>query len=151
MRRLGIASCLLFLAGVGLAQDPAVTTTLPADRLEKILAGMDIQYKKTPGKKDGVWFYQFTRGDRPVRLHNYDGQDLWIDSVFPQTMTLAELNRWNAGTRHSRAVLLKDGGKTTVSLEMQVDCLGGVTDAIVKQFITRFDGELENFTKATKK
>ena len=151
MRRLGIASCLLLLAGVGLAQDPAVTTNLPTDRLEKVLAGLDIQYKKTPGKKDGITFYQFTRGDRPVRLHHYDGQDLWIDTVFAETMPLTELNRWNASTRHSRAVLLRDGARASVSLEAQLDCTGGVTDAIVKQFISRFDGELEQFAKFTKK
>lgn len=151
MRRLVIASCLLLLAGVGLAQEPAVTTNLPTDRLEKVLAGLDVKYKKTPGKKDGVWFYEFTRQDRPVRLHHYDGQDLWVDSVFTETMPLGELNRWNAQTRYSRAVLLKDGGKASVSLEMQLDCLGGVTDPVVRQFITRFDGELAGFLKFTKK
>ena len=150
MRRLVIASCLLFLAGLGLAEEPAVTSNMPSDRLEKILTGLKIEFKKTPGKKDGVWFYEFTRQDCKVRLHNYDGQDLWIDSSYGP-LPLTELNRWNAQARHSRAVLLKEAGKSSVSLETQIDCLGGVTDAMVKQFITRFDGELEQFAAFTKK
>ena len=150
MRRLVTVSCLLALAGLALAEEPTVTSNVPSDRLEKILAGMKIPFKKAPGKKDGVWFYTFERQDRPVRLHNYDGQDLWIDSSYAP-LPLTELNRWNAQTRHSRAVLVKTADKTAVSLEAQIDCLGGVTDAMVRQFITRFDGELEQFAKFTKK
>lgn len=153
MRRLVTAACLLAAGAVGLARadDPAVVTSLPGERLEKILTGLEIKFKKTPGKADGVWFYEFTRQDRPVRLHNYGGQDLWIDSVFADPLTPADVNRWNARTRYSRAVLLRKGDKATVSLEAQIDCLGGVTDALVRQFVTRFDGELTQFVAFTKK
>ncbi len=43
--------------------------------------------------------------------------------------------------------MLKTGDKLDVSLESQLDCLGGVTDPIVRNFVTRFDGELRDFVK----
>jgi hypothetical protein len=39
------------------------------------------------------------------------------------------------------------GEKDTISLEAQLDCVGGVTDNIIRQFIQRFDGEVAQFNK----
>ena len=60
------------------------------------------------------------------------------------------VNEWNVQAKFSRAVRLK-GDKGVVSLESQLDCIGGVTDAIIRQFINRFDGEMQQFTKFAKK
>lgn len=133
---------LLWPLGGG-AQDPEVYREVKPERLEKILAGLNIKYEKKDGTKPGVVYYDFKRGDQKVRLHNYNGADLWIDSLFNDKATLATVNGWNVKAKFSRAVLLKDG---EVSLENQIDCLGGVTDAIIRQFISRFDGEIKGFT-----
>jgi hypothetical protein len=128
-----------------------VATSMPPEKLEPILDKLEIKYKKTAGKKDGIYFYDFRRGGLSVRLHNYDGQDLWIDSTFTEPLALEDVNKWNVRAKFSRAVLIPGDEKVTVSLEAQLDCVGGVTDAMVRQFIRRFDGELAQFSAYAKK
>lgn len=135
------------LAAAAADEPDKVYNQIPADRLEKLLGAMDIKYTKLPAKKDGVDFYDLQSSGRVLRLHNYGGQDLWLDCVFTEKLSLADVNGWNTKTKYSRAVLLKQDDKITISLESQLDCLGGVTDAIVRQFVRRFDGEVKAFEK----
>jgi hypothetical protein len=121
------------------------------EQLEKILDGMDIKYKKAPAKKDGVQFYDIDSGGHMLRLHNYAGQDLWLDCVFTAKLGLKEVNTWNARAKFSRAVFIKQGDKETISLESQLDCLGGVTDAVIRHFVRRFDSEVRAFEKFVSK
>ncbi len=146
----GVSILVLALALVPVGagdEESKVYNVIPSAKLEKLLDGMDIKFKKVPNKKDGVDFYDLQAGDRVLRLHNYGGQDLWLDCVFTDKLSLAEVNGWNARSKYSRAVLIKQGDKASVSLETQLDCLGGVTDAIVRAFIRRFDGEVKAFEK----
>jgi hypothetical protein len=131
------------------AQD--VYKNVTSAKVEKILAELKIDYKKSPGKKDGVFFYDYTRNGFKIRLHNYEGKDLWIDAIFSDNLSPEEINAWNVRAKFSRAVLLKDNDRTTVSLENQYDCLGGCTDAFLRQFVNRFDGEVRDFTDFVKK
>ena len=125
--------------------DKKVYRIVAAEKLEAVLADMKIAFeKKAKGKEDAVHFYDFERNKFKIRLHNYQGKDLWIDAHFTDALTLADVNQWNARAKFSRAVLIK-GEKPTVSLEAQLDCLGGTTDAHLKQFIQRFDGEILQF------
>jgi hypothetical protein len=133
------------------APETKVYRSVSGEKLEKILKDLDIDATKSKGPKEGIFFYDFTRDKLKVRLHSYGGQDLWIESVFTDALTLEDVNRWNVRAKFSRAVLVKTEGKSSVSLECQLDCLGGVTDPIVRQFISRFDGELKDFVKFTTK
>jgi len=151
-----VLAVLVALIGVGVsgvaasaAQDAGdqVYRNVPSDRLEGILRGMNIVFTKVPGKMEGVNFYDFDRGGFKIRLHNYNGKDLWIDALFNDRTTLEKINGWNRRAKFSRAVLISSGGKETISLESQMDCLGGVTDNIIRQFINRFDGEIRDFVK----
>ena len=54
-------------------------------------------------------------------------------------------------SKFSRAVLVKEGTGSTTSLEAQIDCTLGVTDGMMRQFILRFDGELQAFAQFLKK
>jgi hypothetical protein len=132
-------------------EEGLVYMLVPGEKLEKILDGMDIKYKKLPAKKDGVQFYDLQSGGHVLRLHNYGGQDLWLDCVFSVKLGLQDVNAWNGRAKFSRAVLIKKDDQQTISLESQLDCLGGVTDAIVRQFIRRFDGEVRSFEKFVSK
>ena len=127
--------------------DPKKVYRLVApDKLEAILKDMKITYDKSQGKEDGIVFYDFEKAGQKIRLHNYQGKDLWIDAQSTDKMTLDDVNKWNVRAKFSRAVQLK-GDKSIVSLEAQLDCIGGVTDGIIRQFIERFDGELAQFSK----
>lgn len=126
--------------------DKLVFRIVTPEKLEGILTALKIDFTKEKGKTAGIDFYDYTKGDYRIRLHNYQGKDLWVDAQFSDKLTLDDVNKWNVRAKFSRAVMLK-GDKEIVSLESQLDCLGGVTDSIIRQFIERFDGELAQFKK----
>src|SRR5262245_18099401 len=132
------------------ADDKQVYRNVAPEKLEAILKSLKSDYKKVKGKSEGIWFYDFERNDYKIRLHNYQGNDLWIDAHFNDKLALEEVNNWNIRAKFSRAVQLTSG-KQTVSLEAQIDCVGGVTEGIIRQFIQRFDGELTQFSQCLSK
>jgi hypothetical protein len=123
-----------------------VYRNVSSEKLEAILKDMKLDFKKTKGKADGIWFYDFEKNDYKIRLHNYQGNDLWIDAHFNDKLLPVDVNNWNIRAKFSRAVQLKEG-RQAVSLEAQLDCVGGVSDGIIRQFVNRFDGELAQFSK----
>lgn len=131
----------------GMAQDK-VSTQVSNERIEAIFSNLKVEVKKVPGKKEGVTFFDYERNNFKIRLHSYEGKDLWIDALFNDKSSLEEVNQWNVRAKFSRAVLLKNkDGKETISLESQIDCRGGITDGMIQQFINRFDGEIKDFVK----
>lgn len=145
MLTLFIAGCLL---APGLGQDKGkVYRKVAPEKLDAILKQMKIEFEKSQGKKTGTWHYDFERSNFKVRLNNHEGRDLWIDVVFTDKISLKEVNDWNIRAKFSRAVQLKEGERVTTSLEAQLDCDGGVTDGMIRQFILRFDGEIKTFVQ----
>ncbi len=142
-------SVALITLGLTMAQaqdDKKIVHNVTNERVEAILKDLGIEYKKSAGKSEGIQFYDFERNNYKIRLHNYQGKDLWIDAFFSDALSGEEVNNWNSRAKFSRAVQLK-GEKQAVSLEAQLDCMGGVNDLIVSQFIRRFDGEVLQFVK----
>ena len=140
----------LLATRVVIAQDK-VARSVTNETLEKILKGLDLKYQKVePKDKDGAsMYFDFTRNNQPLRLKNY-GNDLWIETTTEKGLKLEDINRWNADAKFSRLVLIEDKDKAIVSLEAQLDCLGGVTEATIKQYLTRFDAEAQKFAKFAK-
>src|ERR1700722_16130536 len=96
MRKLGIlaglASFWLLSASTVAAQE-VVYRQVSAEKLEAILKDLDITYRKVENQNDkGIVFYHFKRNNYDVRLHNYNGKDLWIDCVFSEKSTLDAIN-----------------------------------------------------------
>jgi hypothetical protein len=141
----GLGSLLVVLASIGSAQD--VFRRVTPEKLESLLKELNITFEKKAGKGEGVFYYDYVRNEFKIRLYNYNGKDLWVDAHFNDKMALEEINKWNIRAKFSRAVLIKNENKETVSLESQIDCLGGITDNIIKQYINRFDNELVEFRK----
>jgi hypothetical protein len=113
-----------------------VYRTVSNDAIEQILQGMQIKFRKEERKsKDGsVMLYEYHSGVNTFRLLNYQS-DLWLESTYERPMKLEDVNRYNAQAKFSRLVAIEaEKGKTTLSLESQLDCAGGVTDAVVRQF-----------------
>ena len=119
-------------------------------KLETILKELDISCRKSAGKKDGIFTYDFEVNGAKVRLYNYQGDDLWIEADFTEKATLDNVNRWNMRAKFSRAVLVKEA-VATISLEAQIDCTLGVTDGMIRHFVQRFAGEIQAFTRFLKK
>src|SRR5262249_27497819 len=144
----------ILLSAVGLVsllraeeESAKVYRNVTPEKLEAILADLKIKFQKVKGKEEGVAFYDFERNKYKIRLHNYQGKDLWIDAHFSDKVNLAEINQWNIRAKFSRAVLLKGDDNPSVSLEAQLDCVGGTADILIRQFIERFDGEIVQFVK----
>ena len=129
------------------AEKSPVQRIVTSAKLEGILQDMKIKYSKTAGKNEGIHYYDYERNNFKVRLHNYQGRDLWLDVHFTEKMTLKEINDWNVQAKFSRAVMVKNAGKQSTSLESQIDCEGGITDGMIRQFILRFDGEIKTFVQ----
>ena len=128
-----------------------ITRNLSNEAVEKILQGLELKYSKTePKDKDtATMYFDFLRGEQPCRLKNY-GSDLWLECIVEKKMKVEDVNRWNADAKFSRLVLIEEKDKTILSLESQLDCLGGVTDAMIKQYLVRFDEEAKKFAKFVK-
>ncbi|MCI0379231.1 MAG: YbjN domain-containing protein [Gemmataceae bacterium] len=116
---------------------------LSKERLENILKDLGISFQTSGDFWSGTVMYDFTRNNNRIRLQYWKGADLRID-VFYFKIPLEDVNRWNRTARLSRAVLLA-GPPEGVSLEAELDCTGGVTDGMVRQFILNFDKELGAF------
>jgi hypothetical protein len=145
------AACLAALVGLMLAvsartqeKKEPVYRTVSSEAVEKILDGMNIRYKKTSAK--GSDFYDFERNNFKIRLRNSGGKDLGIDAAFPK-VPLERINEWNVRAKFSRAVLATVGDRETCLVEAQLDCGPGVTDAIIRQFVNRFDTEVRDFDR----
>ncbi len=121
---------------------------VPNEAVEKVLQGLELKYQKDERKDKGasVMFFDFTRGEHTYRLYNY-GNDLWIETVFDRKMPPEDVNRWNAEAKFTRLVLIEQKDKTSISLEAQLDCAGGVTDTVIRQYVNRYDEEAKKFTK----
>ena len=146
-RLLAVAFLVLCLPASAQDKKGTVYRNVSTQKLESLLEDMKIDFNKTEGKSKGIWFYDFERNNFKVRLHNYQGRDLWLDVHFTDKMSLPEINEWNVRAKFSRAVQIKSGDKQSTSLESQIDCEGGVTDGMIRQFILRFDGEIKSFVQ----
>jgi hypothetical protein len=152
LARIGSMMCLLLGGALAAGQSSElVHRHVSSEKLEIILKELDISARKSAGKKDGIFTYEFELKGTKVRLHNYKGDDLWIESDFTEKATLEDVNRWNMRAKFSRAVLVQDSALATVSLESQIDCTLGITDGMMRQFVRRFEGETESFVKFLKK
>jgi hypothetical protein len=142
----GLAALLLPALGGGQEKKETVYRGVSSALLEKVLAGMDIRYRKSSGKTTDTNFYDFERNGFKIRLGNHGGKDLGIDAIFPR-VALERINEWNVKAKFSRAVLAREGDRELALIEAQLDCLPGVTESSVRQFITRFDSEVRNFDR----
>jgi hypothetical protein len=151
MKRLGFLFAFLLLPAFSPAQDK-VPRNVSNETVEKILQGLELKYQKEErkNKDSAILYFIFQRDDRQYGLYNY-GNDLWIESTFEKKMKLEDINRWNGEAKFSRLVLIEQKDKTIVSLESQLDALGGVTEAMIRQYINRFDAEAKKFTKFMEK
>jgi hypothetical protein len=149
--RIGIALALGLIFAAPTAAQPKIIKTVSNETIEKILTGLDLKFQRNErkDKQGAITFYEFTRSEQPCRLFNY-GNDLWLECTSEKKLRLEDVNRWNADAKFSRLVLIESKDKVTVSLESQLDCLGGVTETNIRQFVNRFDEEAKKFAKFAK-
>lgn len=151
---LAALSAMIWTGGESFAQEKVKPRRLvSAEVLEGILKDLDLAFKKTVQPKNRVVHYDFEKHGHSVRLSNYDGKDLWLSVAFADGLPLETINRWNARSRFTRAVQVaaKEDAAPTVTLEVQFDCFGGVTDGMLRRLVQRFDQDLQTFLTILKK
>jgi hypothetical protein len=149
---LAVVVALSLAAGSAVAQEK-VFTTLSTDQMEQLLKGLNVEFKKSQSKKvEGHFYYDFSlpKNRLGTRVYYFQGKDMMIDVVFPES-PLEKLNVWNATrARVSRATAHKEGKSPFTTLEANLNFAGGVTENAVRRFIldfqeaTAFDRFLNN-------
>ena len=125
-----------------------IARSVTNEMVEKVLQGLELKFQKGERKdKDAVVVYfDFKRGEQSYRLYNYVN-DLWIESLFEKQIKIEEVNLWNSRAKFTRLVQIDAKEKSSLSLESQLDCLGGITEAGVRQFVSRFEKEATDFNQ----
>jgi hypothetical protein len=122
-----------------------IYTQVTSNVVEQILRKMDVQFQKKD-YGDGEAMYSFTLNGQAMRLWNYGGRDLMVDGKF-RVVSVDAINRYNVDSKFLRAVAYaatKDVAPYT-ALESNLDCVGGVTEEIVRAFIANFPGDAKHF------
>lgn len=135
----------LLLAPADLAAQEVFKNLSPA-RAEKLMSGMNIEFKKTEAKLPGIFFYDMRRQDTSVRLYLYNGKDIMLDAVFGG-LPLEKVNEWNVRAKFSRLCLHKNMKGEFVTLESNLDITGGVTEETIQHFFRTFDEEIKAFKR----
>jgi len=128
--------------------DERVFRALTMDQLEDILRGQKIDYKKSENAKfPGLVYYDFKRGEINIRLTNYHGKDLMLDTQFHTGLALEKLNDWNKKAKFSRVSLHEDKKGAFITLEYNLDIVGGITRGTIVRFLTQFEHEAHDFER----
>jgi len=139
---------LLVLPATVRAQNEEVMKFVPPERIEKIFEDLKQTYKKAPlASAKNSFTYDYDRNSYKLRLYYYAGQDLMIDAEMAKA-DWETVNKWNSTAKFSRASLRKDKLGEFVTLESNLDCIGGVTEGTIKQFMRQFDEEVRNWQLA---
>jgi hypothetical protein len=112
--------------------------------IEQILKNLKADYKKQGGAVGDT--YDFKLDGISVRLTNFNGKDLMIDAVFPKS-GLAALNKYNIDRKFVRAVYYNVKGNEYTALESNLDCVAGVTDEMIRYFVTNFAADARHFSE----
>lgn len=129
----------------GSSSDDAIYTKVTSDKLEAILKDLKIDYKKVE-IKGGIVAYDYESNNHKLRLANFGGDDLMIDAHFKK-LKLEDVNQYNLKRSFIRCVAYSMNGVEYTSLESNLECVGGVSDGIIRHFIASFDEEVKLFTK----
>lgn len=117
-----------------------------SELVEKVLKDAGLDFKKTEMTDNpGQFIYELTGKDQKLRLHNW-GKDLMIDARFKK-IGLEKVNKWNTQRNFVRAVDYKVKNQEFTALEANLDCAGGVSEGILRYFVTVFDEEVRAFAK----
>lgn len=138
-----------FLGGMSSGEDDLYEGVV-ADRLENIFKAQSIVFKKQEIPQKNVTVYELTIGKIPIRLVNFGGKDLMLESKYAK-IPLAAANQYNLDRKFIRVVNYEAKGSESTSLEASLDCEAGTTDAILRRFILAYEEETREFADYVRK
>ena len=98
----------------------------------------------------GVMMFDFELGGHNLRLYNFGGKDLMIDTHFKK-VSLDEANRYNLSRKFMRVVNYKGKDVEYTALECNLDCEAGVTEGMIRHWINSFGEDARLFADYAKK
>jgi hypothetical protein len=112
--------------------------------VEQILGKLKVEYKKHMPDA-GATMYDLQVAGFAMRLWYFDGKDLKIAAGF-RRITLEAINKYNVDRKFVRVVYYATPAERT-ALESNLDCAAGVTEDMVRHFITAFLPEVRDFAE----
>jgi hypothetical protein len=133
-------------APAALSQTETIYPGVSTELLENVLKDLKITYRKTALKNGAGFSYDYERQNVPVRLVDFGGKDLMLSAQFRKA-TLPEINQYNLKRNFIRAVLYKDANRAYTALERSLDAEGGVTENMMRNFITSYHADMDDFQR----
>jgi hypothetical protein len=121
---------------------------IAAERVERILDELKIKYVKVP-LTSGQTAYEYQSKDTKIALTSW-GKDMMLTAKFPK-VPLDKVNQYNLDRKFIRAVAYSTKKSEYTSLEVNLSFAGGVTDSIVRNFISVFEEDVEAFAAYLRK
>ena len=129
------------------ANDDVILAAVTNDNIENALKTEGLAYTKK-ANKDGIMMFDFALNDHHLRLYNFGGKDLMIDTHYKK-ISLENVNGFNLKRKFIRVVNFT--GKTDyTSLECNLDCEAGVTEGMIRHWINAFGSDAQLFADFTK-
>ena len=119
------------------------------DNIENVLKSEGIDFKKKANPA-GIMMFDFEVSGHNLRLYNFGGKDLMIDTHF-RKITLEQANRYNLNRKFVRVVNYKGKDVEYTALECNLDCEAGVTEGMIRHWILSFGEDARHFADFTKK
>jgi len=136
-----------FVAGNSV--EDVILAEVTIDKLENILKTQAINFQKKTNAA-GVVFYDFELNGHKLRMYNFGGKDLMIDAHF-RKISFEDANRYNLNRKFVRVVNYKGKDTDYTALENNLDCEAGVTEGMIRAWITSFGEDARHFAEFTKK
>jgi hypothetical protein len=127
----------------GAANEDVVLAEVTNEKIENLLKAQGIAYKKNMNKA-GVMMFDFELNKHNLRLYNFGGKDLMIDTHF-RKVSLEHANRYNLNRKFVRVVNYKGKDVEYTALECNLDCEAGVTEGMIRHWIMSFGEDARHF------
>jgi hypothetical protein len=134
--------------GVGAGED-TILAAVTNEKLENVLKTQSINFQKKVNNA-GVVMYDFELNGHKLRMYNFGGKDLMIDAHF-RKISYEDVNRYNLNRKFIRAVNYKGKDVEYTALENNLDCEAGITEGMLRQWITSFGDDARHFAEYAKK
>jgi Putative bacterial sensory transduction regulator len=133
----------------GTTNADVVLASVGNDNIETVLKSEGLSFKKKVNNA-GVAMFDFELNGHNLRLYNFGGKDLMIDTHF-RKIPLEQANRYNLNRKFIRVVNYKGKDVEYTALECNFDCEAGVTEGMIRHWINSFGEDARHFTEFTKK
>lgn len=126
-----------------------ILPTVTNEVLEKILKDLKLMYRKQVAP-NGLTLFEYEKNNHKLHIYNFGGRDLMIDANFP-SITPVDANAYNLKRKFIRVVNYRGKQGDYTSLESNLDCTAGVTEGMIRHFITSYDQDMIHFRNYVQK